>query len=227
MPADPSATTRPDIRRVGVLLPWANQAVEEELPQLGEPGVVFHYARLVPATRTTAVDDSFWHGLRAAATDAVDSMRHLPLNATVLACTSAGFTGGPALPPGVITAFDALTILLHRHRRTRVVLATPYPQQVTRAEATALGERGIRVLAHASLGLDDGYPGISPQRILDLCAGLPPAALAEADALVLSCTGWRTLTAAAALQERLRIPVISSNRALATPTLPTAPGAAP
>ncbi|MGW0824728.1 hypothetical protein [Streptomyces sp. NPDC002845] len=87
MPADPDAVVR---RRVGVLLPWANMAVEEELPQLGEQGVVFHYARLVPASRTTAVDDSFWHGLRAASASAVDSMRHLPLDATVLACTSAG-----------------------------------------------------------------------------------------------------------------------------------------
>lgn len=212
---------------MGVLLPWANQAVEEELPQLGEPGVVFHYARLVPASRTTAVDHSFWHGLRAAAIGAVDSMRHLPLDATVLACTSAAFTGGPELPPRVITAFDALTTLLHRRRLTRIVLAAPYLQQVTRAEAAALGERGIQVLAHASLGLDDGYPAIRAQQILDLCAGLPPAALAGADALVLSCTGWRTLTATTVLQQRLGIPVISSNRALATHALPPAPGAAP
>ncbi|MFI0242825.1 hypothetical protein [Streptomyces sp. NPDC016845] len=224
MPADPVAAAQPGLRHVGVLLPWANQAVEEELPRLGEPGVVFHYARLVPASRTTAVDNSFWHGLRAATTDALDSMHHLPLDTTVLACTSAGFTGGPALPPGVITAFDALTALLHRHRLARIVLATPYPQPITRAEATALGEHGIDVLAQASLGLDDGYPHISPKQILDLCASLPPAALAAADALVLSCTGWRTLTAATALQARLPIPVLSSNRALAT--LPPAPAGA-
>ncbi|MER6032176.1 hypothetical protein [Streptomyces sp. NPDC001851] len=215
------------MRRVGILLPWANQAVEEELPQLGEPGIVFHYARLVPASRTTAVDDAFWHGLRAAATSAVDSMRHLPLDATVLACTSAAFTGGPELPPGVITAFDTLTTVLHRRRLARIVLATPYPHPVTRAEAAALGDRGIQVLAHASLGLDDGYPDIRPQQILGLCTNLPPAALAKADALVLSCTGWRTLTAATTLQEQLGIPVISSNHALATHILPPAPGAAP
>lgn len=212
---------------MGVLLPWANVAVEEELPQLGEPGVVFHYARLVPASRTTAVDDSFWHGLRAAATGAVDSLRHLPLHATVLACTSAGFTGGPALPPGVITAFDALTTTLHGRRLARVALATPYPEPVTHAEAEALKAHGIDVTTHASLGLDDGYPDITTAQILTLCDSLPPAALAEADVLVLSCTGWRTLNAAASLQERLRIPVISSNLALATYTPPPAPGAAP
>ncbi|WP_340375964.1 hypothetical protein U5640_12865 [Streptomyces sp. SS7] len=229
MPADPAVTGRAVRRHVGVLLPWANVAVEEELPQLGEPGVVFHYARLVPASRTTAVDDSFWHGLRAAATGAVDSMRHLPLDATVLACTSAGFTGGPELPPGVITAFDSLTTTLHQRHVASVALATPYPEQVAQTEAEALAAHGIEVTANASLGLDDGYPHITTAQILTLCDGLPPAALAEADALVLSCTGWRTLTAAAALQARLRIPVISSNLALAlaTHTHSPAPGAAP
>ncbi|MCX4406141.1 MULTISPECIES: hypothetical protein [unclassified Streptomyces] len=227
MPPDPATRGEAVRRHVGVLLPWANVAVEEELPQLGKPGVVFHYARLVPASRTTAVDDAFWHGVRAAATGAVDSMRHLPLDATLLACTSAGFTGGPELPPGVITAFDALTTALHRRRLTRVVLATPYAQPVTRAEADALAAHGIEVLAYASLGLDDGYPDIRPQQIVGLCDGLPQTALATADALVLSCTGWRTLTAATALQERLRIPVITSNLALAVHTLPPVPGAAP
>lgn len=210
-----------------MLLPWANQAVEEELPQLGESGTVFHYARLVPASRTTAVDDAFWHGLRASATGAVDSLHHLPLEATVLACTSAGFTAGPALPDGVLTAFDALSMLLQRRALTRIVLATPYPQAVTRAEADALGERGIQVAAHVSLGLTDGYPNVPTTQVLDLCAQLPEADLTGSDALVLSCTGWRTLTALPLLQARYGIPVVSSNLALATLTPVPVPGAAP
>ncbi|MER5549957.1 hypothetical protein ABT072_48125 [Streptomyces sp. NPDC002589] len=214
-------------RHVGVLLPWANQAVEEELPQLGEPGTVFHYARLVPASRTTAVDDAFWHGLRASAAGAVDSLRHLPLEATVLACTSAGFTGGPALPGGVLTAFDALTAVLERRALTRIVLATPYPEPVTRAEADALRERGVQVAAHVSLGLTDGYPEIPTAQILDLCARLPGASVAGSDALVLSCTGWRTLAATTALQARYGVPVVSSNLALATLIPSAVPGAEP
>ena len=83
-----------------MLLPWANVAVETELPRLGLTHSVFHHARLVPASRTTAVDDSFWHGLREATGGALDSLSHVPLDAVVLACTSAGFTDGPAMPPG-------------------------------------------------------------------------------------------------------------------------------
>ncbi|WP_327359539.1 hypothetical protein [Streptomyces sp. NBC_01304] len=214
-------------RHVGVLLPWANRIVEEELPQLGGPGVVFHYARLVPASRTTAVDASFWHGLRAAATGAVDSMRHLPLQTTLLACTSAGFTGGPALPPGVVTAFDALSGQLHQRGFAHIALATPYPEAVTRAEAEAFQARGITVLEHASLGLDDGYPDIAVQQVLDLCGTLSRRAIEDSEALVLSCTGWHTLAAVQQLQARIQKPVLSSNLALATYIGPTPPGAAP
>ncbi|MEU1820269.1 aspartate/glutamate racemase family protein [Streptomyces roseifaciens] len=226
MPPDPGPPTHgadaeetvtgPSRRHVGVLLPWANQAVEEELPRLAPAHVVCHYARLVPASRTTAIDDTFWHGLRAAAATAVDSLQHLPLDATVLACTSAGFTAaGPPLPHGVVTAFDTLTTVLDHDRSRRIALATPYPRDVTRAEARALTDRGFTILAEASLDLADGYPAIPPADIRTLVSGLPPSALRQADALVLSCTGWRTLPVLTELTTELGLPVVSSNAAIA------------
>ncbi len=112
--------------RAGLLLPWANVAVETELARLGLRHTVFHHARLVPASRTTAIDASFWHGLREASAQALDSLSHIPLDAVMLACTSAGFTGGPPLPGGVRTAFDALVQALAATGTSRVVLVTPY-----------------------------------------------------------------------------------------------------
>jgi len=201
--------------RVGVLLPWANQAVETELPCLGLARTVFHYTRLVPASRTTAVDASFLHGLREAAGNAVESLAHLPLDSRILACTSAGFTGGPPLPTGVVTAFDALTNALQALDASRVVLAAPYPIEVTASEAAALTARGIEVVAHASLGLADGYPGVTADDIRTLIRQFPADALRTADAVVLSCTGWHTLSALPDIQQAVGMPVISSNLAMA------------
>lgn len=201
--------------RVGMLLPWANQVVESELPRLGLRHTVFHHARLVPASRTTAVDDSFWHGLRDAAGAAMDSMIHLPLDLTVLACTSAGFTGGQPLPAGVVTAFDALTDTLTAVGALRVVLATPYPQDVTDAEAAALGEVGIEVTARVCLGLADGYPDVTPDKIRTILHRLPCGPIRAADAVVLSCTGWNTLGLLPELERELGTPVLSSNVAMA------------
>ncbi|WEV29098.1 hypothetical protein OYE22_30870 [Streptomyces sp. 71268] len=201
--------------RAGLLLPWANVAVEAELARLGLRHTVFHHARLVPASRTTAIDASFWHGLREASAQALDSLSHIPLDAVMLACTSAGFTGGPPLPGGVRTAFDALVQALARAGTSRVVLATPYPAPVSEAEAAAFAEAGVEVLAHTSLGLTDGYPEIPPARVLALVDRLPQDAVDSAEAVVLSCTGWHTLSVVTELERRYGKPVLSSNLAMA------------
>ncbi|MFE6101266.1 hypothetical protein ACFVQ4_14995 [Streptomyces laurentii] len=198
-----------------MLLPWANVAVEAELPRLGLRNTVFHHARLVPASRTTAIDDSFWYGLRAASTEALNSLAHIKLDSVILACTSAGFTNGPPLPAAVTTAFDAVLAALAAAGVTRVVLAAPYPATVTGSEAVAFTEAGVDVLAHASLGLDDGYPEISTDSILTLVDELPRRAVDEAQAVVLSCTGWHTLGAVTVLEQRLQVPVFSSNLSMA------------
>ncbi|MEV6981738.1 hypothetical protein AB0M95_10845 [Sphaerisporangium sp. NPDC051017] len=213
--------------RVGLLLPWANVAVETELPRLGLRRTVFHHARLVPASRTTAVDESFWHGLREASAQALDSLSHLALDTVLLACTSAGFTGGPSLPTGVFTAFDALLDALGAQGLARVVLVTPYPAAVTETEAAALAEAGVEVLAHASLGLGDGYPQVTPDRILSLVDQLPVQAVKDAEAVVLSCTGWHTLPVVTELEHHLRKPVFSSNLAMALLAARVCAGAKP
>ncbi|MEV3853113.1 hypothetical protein AB0J38_02180 [Streptomyces sp. NPDC050095] len=201
--------------RVGVLVPWANVAVEGELPLLDLTRSAFHYARLVPASRTTAVDEAFLVGLRRAAGIAVDSLRHVPLDGTVMACTSAGFTAGPALPPGIISAFDALVGSLRALGARHIVLAAPYPDEVTYDEVVALEEAGLSVLAHISLGLDDGYPDIPVTQVEDLVHRLPTEAVHAADAVVLSCTGWHTLAYVRRLEQELGKPVVSSNLAMA------------
>lgn len=201
--------------RAGLLLPWANVAVESELPRIGLSHTTFHHARLVPASRTTAIDATFWHGLREASALALDSLKHVPLDVAMVACTSAGFADGPPLPSGTFTAFDALLRALSAAAVTRVVLATPYPEQVTESEAAAMADAGVQVLSHVSLGLIDGYPDVTPDQVLDLVERLPPAALDGAGALILSCTGWHTLPVIADLEHRFRKPVLSSNLAMA------------
>ncbi|TBO61299.1 hypothetical protein EYS09_02060 [Streptomyces kasugaensis] len=201
--------------RAGLLLPWANVAVETELSRLGLRHTVFHHARLVPASRTTAIDASFWHGLREASAQALDSLSHVPLDAVMLACTSAGFTDGPPLPSGVFTAFDALLLALTEAAVARVVLVTPYPVPVTEAEAAALAEAGVEVLSYASLGLADGYPEVTPDQILALVGQLSEEAVESAEAVVLSCTGWHTLPVITELEHRFGKPVLSSNLAMA------------
>ncbi len=200
---------------VGVLVPWVNTVVETELPRLGLERVIFHYARLVPASATTALDEAFLSGLLAAVPDALSQLERLPLAAVLVACTSAGFAVREVHPVGVATAFEALAATLTRRGVERIALATPYPSAVTDREVEAFARRGIAVTASASLDLDDGYAMVTAGDIRSLLDLVDLATLTQADALVLSCTGWPTLSLVPELEATLGLPVFSSNLAVA------------
>lgn len=201
-------------RHVGVLVPWANTVVEAELPQLSGDQLVFHYARLVPPAQTTALDEVFLSGLRQAVPDALASLSRIRLAGTLLACTSAGFTADdPAA--GATSAFVAIVHTLRLLRTDRIALAAPYPHSIAVAEAAAFTSAGITVTELASLGLVDHYDQITTTMSRQLIDQIDRHGLADASALVLSCTNWPTLDLIAALESELGMPVISSNLALA------------
>lgn len=204
-----------DTIRVGVLLPWANAIVEAELPRLGLDRLVFHYARLVPASRTTDLDRQFLRELVSAVPASLEEMSRLPLATTLLACTSAGFTKEEESSLPVASAFDALVTTLNRMSINRIVLVTPYPCWLTAIEVHAFMERGITVVAQSSLDRHDGYSRVSPTEIRSLIIKIGRAQLARAQAIVLSCTGWPTLDLLAELEDTFGMVALSSNLAIA------------
>lgn len=204
--------------RMGVLVPWANTMVEDELPSWSDR-TAWHYARLAPPSGTTALDEDFLQGLMDTVPAALHQLSALPLERVYLACTSAAFTRpdqltelskASALP--VVSAFDAIVDHLTTFDLTRITLATPYPQAITDAEVAQFAARGITVLNAVSLDLLDGYADIPTRQITEPAL---QAASRCGDAVVLSCTGWPTRAAVSILRHRLDRPVISSNSAIA------------
>lgn len=204
-----------DTIRVGVLLPWANAIVETELPRLGLDRVVFHYARLVPASRTTGLDRRFLRELVSAVPAALEEVSRLPLATTLLACTSAGFAKEEEASLPVASAFDALVTTLNRMSINRIALVTPYPHWLTAIEVRAFMGRGIAVVAQSSLDHHDGYSQVSPAEIRSLIAQIGQTELTRTQAIVLSCTGWPTLGLLAELEKNFGITTLSSNLAIA------------
>jgi maleate isomerase len=205
----------------GVLVPWANTVVEAELHRVSGNSVTWHYARLVPPSRTTGLDARFLRGLLEAVPPALAQLSALPLRHAYLACTSAAFMYPDAVqaarqhaPVTLVSAFDALRAALARLVATRIVLLTPYPDQVTKAEAQMFGRSGITVTGCASLGLADNYDTVSAEQVRKLIPQAGHAAIGEAEAIVLSCTGWPTLDLIPDLQRDLGKPVLSSNLAI-------------
>ena len=215
---------------VGVLVPWANTAVETELPLWGRGQIVWHYARLVPPGGGTALTDDFLSGLVTAMPGALHQLSVLPLARAYLACTSAAFTQQQAVKEAaasaavpVVTAFDAIQDALARLGARSIVLATPYPSRITAIEAEAFEGAGFTVTATASLDLADGYARVTSGQLGELLFGSSRRDLAQAEAIVLSCTGWPTHTALGRLRHRLGCPLISSNLAICMHALRTPP----
>jgi len=202
------------LKHVGVLVPWANTIVETELPRLAADRLVFHYARLVPAGRSTALDETFLDGLRGAVPDALSSLSRIQLAGALLACTSAGFTAEDAAA-GTTSAFTAILQALQRLKVRRIALAAPYPHPTAVTEAAAFASAGITVTGLVSLGQADDYDQIAAGTSRALIDRLSATELADASALVLSCTNWPTLDLVGDLESTLGMPVISSNLALA------------
>lgn len=218
---------------MGLLVPWANQAMEAEIPSLFPGRVVWHVARLVPASATTALDDTFLAGMVQALPQALFQLHHLPLRAFAFGCTSASslfpeeITAArqaygedqPEIP--FLTAFSALCLCLTLCQAKRMLLLAPYESALTQREGEAFTRRGMTVTTAISLGYRDDIGTISSQQLLQACDDLP---LAEGDALVLSCTALHTLECIPHLEERYHLPVLSSNTALALACVLSATG---
>jgi maleate isomerase len=212
---DEAHAALPETIHVGVLVPWANTIVETELPRLGLDRVVFHYARLVPASRATALDHRFLRELNSAMPASLEEVSRLPLATTLLACTSAGFAEGETVSLPVASAFDALVVTLNRMSVKRIVLVAPYPHWLTAIEVRAFMRLGIVVVAQSSLDRDDGYSRVSLAEVHSLISQIGQGELARAQAIVLSCTGWPTLGLLAELEDTFGVAALSSNLAMA------------
>ena len=205
----------------GVLIPWANTVVEAELHRIARQSVIWHYARLVPASHTTGLDARFLKGLLEAIPGALTQLSALPLRFVYLACTSAAFLYPESTDAArqkarvvLVSAFDAIIAALSRLAASRIVLLTPYPNEITEAEARMFRRSGIAVTGYASLGQDDGYDTITGMQVKELTEKVSCAAIDKAEAIVLSCTGWPTFDLIPELQKSLGKPVISSNLAI-------------
>jgi maleate isomerase len=206
----------------GVLVPWANSVVEAELPRWLPETVVCHYSRLVPASRSTALNTDFLTGLISAVPQALEQLSALQLPVAYLACTSAAFMFSEMLfeivsahDGQIVTAFDAIVSTLRRQRLNRIALLTPYPRSIADSEALMFGKAGVTVVEYATLGLDDGYAEIQSEQIRAMASQLNRESVQEAEAIVLSCTGWPTFELEHPLQQQFKMPAISSNRAIA------------
>jgi maleate isomerase len=207
--------------KIGFVLLATEQTVQDDVMRLRPPGVGIHFTR-------AAIADSITNETLAAQADLLADCAStlLPdgsLDVVCYACTSGSLVigeervfaelnrGAPAaqatsLITGVIRA-------LHQLQARRIVIATPYLDEVNRREVDYLEQAGFEVLSICGLNLekDSDMVRVAPDFIAEFALAQDRA---DADAIFVSCGALRTLDVIADIETRAGKPAVCSNQAM-------------
>ena len=208
--------------KLGFVLLATEQTVQGDMIRLCPEGVGVHFARVSNPDEITNAN------LAAIAPDLTRASSTLlpdrSLDVVSYACTSGSLVlgqekveallreGNPTAKPSSIIA--AVLRALDAVEAKRVVVATPYLDEVNTAERDYMVERGFDVLDIQGLNLtrDSDMVRVAPSFIADMAASLDRS---DAEAIFISCGALRSVDIIDALEQRVGKPVIASNQALA------------
>jgi maleate cis-trans isomerase len=206
--------------RIGLMVPSSNTTVEPEFYRALPRDVTLHTARLyltkiAPESILRMVEDMETQAKLLASAD---------VDVIVLGATAPSFLKGLGYDRELIGKIEAVTeraatttstaliqALAHLGAK-RVVLGSAYDERVNGIAKAFLEASGVEVLQMSGLGLVDnlvvGRLGSDTAYDVALQVDRP-----DADAIVLSCTNWRTMDAIERIERATKKPVISTTQA--------------
>lgn len=207
--------------KIGYILLATEQTVQDDVIRLRPPGVGIHFAR-------AAIADSITSETLAAQADlladcAATLLPDGSLDVVCYACTSGSLVIGEervfselqrgahgARPTSLITG---VIRALRRLEARRIVVATPYLDEVNRREVDYLRQAGFEVISMCGLDLekDSDMVRVAPDYIAEFALAQDRA---EADAIFVSCGALRTLEVVGEIEARAGKPVVCSNQAM-------------
>ncbi|HNS50903.1 MAG TPA: aspartate/glutamate racemase family protein [Anaerolineae bacterium] len=206
--------------RLGIIYP-ADGAIDDEFWGFVPKGVTVHI------TRFWAPDDQRVEVFEAQA-DSLDIdhaagyLMAIPLDAIAYACTSGSFIRGLGGDLEIIermekasgvpctTTSTALVRAAQALQVKRLAVAAPYPAPVTERLSTFLEQNGFEVTSIKLLGLAEG---IYLQPVGEAYRLAKEANTPDAEAVIISCTNFRTLELLDAMEQDLGKPVIGAVQA--------------
>jgi arylmalonate decarboxylase len=203
---------------IGLVVPFAEDRVPAEGPQM-YPDVRFIPRGVGVKALTPEGYDSAWNGILPAAEDLA---KH-DVDAIMVIGTSLTFYRGydaharlleqlkaaTGLP--VSTMSEAVVDGLRAVGARRIAVATAYADEVNRRLGDFLNAGGFDVLALEGFGLlGFGDPGAKSEDDIIELSGKVCARAPDAEGLLISCGGLRTLDVDGPIEEAYGIPVVSS-----------------
>jgi maleate isomerase len=205
--------------RIGLLVPSSNTTVEPEFYRALPKSVTLHTARLfltriAPDAILGMVEDMEKQAKLLASAD---------VDVIVLGATAPSFLKGAGYDREVMARIEQAagkpatttsTALLRALRflgAKRVVLVSAYDDKVNAIARNFLEANGWPVLGARGLGMVDNLAvgRLGPESAYDLARA---GDCADADAMVLSCTNWRTMDVIERLERELGKPVVTTTQ---------------
>ncbi len=205
---------------LGLIVPSVNRVVEREWAAAWPTDVPYYISRARYVYGPTALEGLYDDSLRAA-----EDLKPARVTFGVFACTGGSFFRGTEgnehltdelsrfMGCPVITASSAVVAALKHVKANKVAVVTPYAEpDITRA-AQFLTAEGFEVPHASGMGIADASleSDVEPEAVFDFA--LEQVKGLEVDAVLVSCTNLRSWSVLPRLEERLGMPVITSNQA--------------
>ena len=207
--------------KLGFVLLAMEQTIEDDMFRLAPPGVGVHFSRAPMANRVSVETlANMAHGIGDAAALLLPDG---DLDVTCYACTSGSVVigedrvfaelrrGRPAAKP--TSLITSVMRALRSLKATRIVVATPYLDEVNAIERDYMASRGFEVLAIEGMGIADDADmvRVTPASIAAFAESLDRP---DAEAIFISCGALRSIEIIDMLEERTGKPVVTSNQAM-------------
>jgi len=207
--------------KIGYLLLATEQTIQDDVMALRPEGVGMHFTRTpIPDSITVETLDAIGDSLAEAATLMLPDGS---LDVICYACTSGSIVLGEervfaelakGAPKAKATSLITAVIqALRAFEAGRIVVATPYLDEINRLEDRYLQDAGFEVLAIEGLNIerDSDMVRVAPDFILDFAKSLDRP---DADAVFISCGALRSLDIVEELEQAIGKPVVTSNQAM-------------
>lgn len=207
--------------RIGLIIPSSNRMTEPQFHRFCPADIGVHITRLQMTGKWHKHLGELHDVIKGAASALADSRVDL----IVFHCTGHSMQEGlegdrkvieliqQATGSAAISTAQAITEALGALEMRKIVIISPYRQQVNDDEIRYLTAAGFEVLHDHGLGLKGGdeYITVTPERWHDI---VMENARDDADGYFLSCTNTTMIEAIPALERDLQKPVINSNQAV-------------
>lgn len=219
----PPLDARPLEKRVGLVILATDHTSEVDFSRMvASERVGVYVARVAYANPTTPENLRRMQPALAEAAGLILSGE--ALDAICYSCTSASVVigdteveqalqaGKPGAP--VVTPPAAAVRGLNALGARRIGVLTPYTVETSRPMADYFSAKGFEIAGFTCLGFDDDreMARISPASLVEIAKETTPP---DADALFVSCTALRAASVAAAIEQAIGRPVVTSNQASA------------